>query len=99
MVGQVGNHHVRLGEELGRVGAQDVGDADVQVWRLQLGLQPLGQDRVDLDRHHAAGAADESGCQHAQPGPDLEHQVVLGIGVGGGDDRARHPFVSQERLR
>src|SRR5438132_10075985 len=99
VVRQVGNHYECALEEARWIDLQDVlrANGDVVVAG-KLGLQPVGEVRVDLDGHQPPRELHQPPGQHAQPWTYLEY-VALAIQPRGADDHRGHALVFQERLR
>ena len=83
VVGQVGDQRGRrrTGDLLDahRVGQHDLEAVGVvRCVRRDGGGQPVGEERVDLDRHHAPRDVEEGQGQRAEAGADLDDDVVAG---------------------
>jgi hypothetical protein len=65
---------------------------------LELGAQPVGEVRVDLDGDHPPGHPGQSVRQDTQARADLQHLGAV-VQPGRTHDGGGNPLVVQERLR
>src|SRR6266545_854953 len=98
VVGQIGNELPWSGAELREVERERVAEAELDVAAAaQLFLEPGLQCQVDLDRMDARDSLGEVRGQHAEPGTDLEHDVV-GAQLRETPDYAQNVGIDQKML-